>query len=182
MKMNLIKDESFLHVSRELIWSKGTRRHVPTTFVLVMGLKINFGWTMQIRRLKGSLNGFRASFYIMPICRPSPRARLNFHHISITSSSEWNQIRSFTTISGPLKRIMMHRIYDNLFDKNCIKKGTKSLKSQQQQKLETGKAIATLFCPIPAGFSNRVLGDEIEILYSFWFSSWEKEIPNTNDL
>lgn len=85
-----------------------------------MGLKINFSWNNANKTVKG-FNGFWASFSSRP---SSLSARLNFHHISITSSSKRNQIRFFMTRSGPLKRIMMHRIYDNLFVKIVAKKGS----------------------------------------------------------
>lgn len=117
----------FLHISSELMIEeiKGTSITFPRLFALcllkwdMMGLKINFELTMQIGRLKGSLNGFWASFFFVLLVRLlSP----DFHYISITSASKWNQIRFFMMSLGPLKRIMLHRIYDNLSVRNVAKK------------------------------------------------------------
>lgn len=73
-----------------------------------------------------------------------------------------------TSSPGPLKRIMMHRIYDNLFVRNVAKKGS----FMQHSKERTGKAIATLFLrwAVRAQDKTGQPEDEIEISYSFTFA------------
>lgn len=69
------------------------------------------------------------------------------------------------TISGPLKRIMIHRIYDNLFVKSVAKKnGSGTCESCWNWKGN--------FDPLPQMGQDSILRNEIVILYSFQFSFW----------
>lgn len=112
----------------------------PRLFSLIswaMILKINFRPNNANKTVKGFTNGSSASF-------AASRALTDFHHISITSSSKWNLIRFFTTITGPLEHNMMHGIYDNLFVENVAKNEATFAYATKITRRGTGKAIATL--------------------------------------
>lgn len=97
-----------------------------------------------------------ACFALLPSLSPTFLTRhhhhsqdLDFHHISITSSSKWNQI-PFASLngmrdvrsSGPLKRMTMHGIYYNLFFREICSK--KKLILGEEERFVRGTLISTL--------------------------------------